>query len=66
MKLYKDGIVRNTEVPSIIADLKKAGYVEMIEAIPEAPQHAAGEVVENAAPAPQPAAPEKKTKKAGA
>ena len=31
MKLYKDGITRNTESPIIIADLKKAGYVEVKE-----------------------------------
>jgi hypothetical protein len=37
MKLYKDGITRNTENPSIIADLKKAGYVEVVEEKPEQP-----------------------------
>lgn len=26
MKLYKDGITRNTNNPNIISDLKKAGY----------------------------------------
>ncbi len=31
MKLYKDGITRNTENPNVIADLKKAGYVEVVE-----------------------------------
>ena len=35
MKLYLDGITRNTESPKIIAELKKAGYVEVKEAVPE-------------------------------
>ena len=28
MKLYKDGITRNTVNPNVISELKKAGYVE--------------------------------------
>ena len=31
MRLYLDGITRNTDNPRIIADLKKAGYVEVEE-----------------------------------
>lgn len=31
MKLFFEGITRNTENPNIIVDLKKAGYVEVAE-----------------------------------
>jgi hypothetical protein len=31
MKLYLDGITRNTISPVLIAELKKAGYVEVKE-----------------------------------
>jgi len=46
MKLYNDGITRNTDVPSIIADLKKAGYVEVKEqeVLPTEPEKAADEL----------------------
>lgn len=29
MKLYKDGITRNTDSPAIISELKRAGYEEI-------------------------------------
>ena len=35
MKLTLDGITRNTENPNLISALKKAGYVEVKEALPE-------------------------------
>jgi hypothetical protein len=37
MKLYKDGITRNTENPNVISDLKKAGYVEVAKPLKENP-----------------------------
>jgi len=33
MKLYKDGIFRNTVSPTLIAELKRAGYVEVKEPV---------------------------------
>ena len=41
MKLYKDGITRNTENQNIISDLKKAGYVEVREEKPAKPEKTA-------------------------
>lgn len=33
MKLYKDGIFRNTVSPTLIAELKRAGYAEVKEPV---------------------------------
>lgn len=38
MKLFLDGITRNTENPNIISALKKAGYAEVKEPV-ETPAH---------------------------
>lgn len=35
MKLYHEGITRNTENKNIIAELKRAGYVEVKDEQPE-------------------------------
>ena len=37
-KLYKDGITRNTDSPQVIAELKKCGYVEVVEEKQDAPE----------------------------
>jgi len=50
MRLYKDGINRNTDVPSIISDLKKAGYVVVVEEAVEVAEEA--EKVDETPPVP--------------
>ena len=42
MKLYMDGITRNTVNPKVIADLKKAGYVEVADPVEEKPAEVEG------------------------